>query len=100
MGGDGGRVVRKFRVAIDPALCKGCGICVEFCPEGVFTESGRLGPRGYLIPEVARPEKCRGCMLCEHLCPDMAVSVLREKARRGRARPSHSSPKKRSSGME
>ena len=51
--------------------CKGCGICIEFCPQGVFTvdEQGR--------PVVAYPEKCTACHWCDTHCPDMAITVRR-----------------------
>jgi len=51
--------------------CKGCGICIEFCPQGVFeaSEQGR--------PHVAHPEKCTACHWCDTHCPDMAITVRR-----------------------
>ncbi len=49
--------------------CKGCGICVAFCPEHVFAlgEDGRA--------EVVNPEACTNCQICERLCPDFAVDL-------------------------
>ena len=49
--------------------CKGCGICVAFCPEGVFAlgEDGRA--------EVVNPEACTGCQICDRLCPDFAITL-------------------------
>ena len=48
--------------------CKGCEICVAFCPKGVLEmEGGKC--------TVARPEDCSRCMLCELRCPDFAITV-------------------------
>ncbi len=48
--------------------CKGCSICVEFCPTEVFDMVG-------FVAQVVRPEACTRCMLCELRCPDFAVRV-------------------------
>ncbi len=49
--------------------CKGCGICVAFCPEHVFV----LGSDGRA--EVVNPEACTNCQLCDRLCPDFAITL-------------------------
>ena len=49
--------------------CKGCGVCVTFCPKGVLV----LNRQGKA--EVAHLENCIYCKLCELLCPDFAVNV-------------------------
>lgn len=59
---------RKFRVAIDQNRCKGCLLCVAFCPKQVL-EMEKAEAR------VAEPDACIGCLLCEILCPDFAISV-------------------------
>ena len=67
------------KVHINENLCKGCDICVEFCPKEVFEASSEVGARGYFVPVVKKPENCSACMLCEHLCPELAVTVIAEK---------------------
>ena len=49
--------------------CKGCGICVAFCPKKVL-EIDTLGK-----VFVARPEDCIACGQCELRCPDYAIFV-------------------------
>ena len=59
-------------VTIYPDWCKGCGICVEFCP-GKVLELNDLGKSS-----VVHEENCIGCGFCELHCPDFAI-VVREK---------------------
>jgi len=66
-------------VLIDQALCKGCGICIYFCPRDVIRLSGQPNRKGYLVAEVSDPAACVGCRLCEIACPDLAI-YLRETA--------------------
>ena len=50
---------------------QGCGICIEFCPQGVFVANGQGRP------VIAHPEKCTACDWCVTHCPDMAITVRR-----------------------
>lgn len=47
-------------------LCKGCAICVEFCPKKVLKMDGDK-------VEIDDIEKCIKCGLCELRCPDYAI---------------------------
>jgi len=60
---------RQGHVTIFPIWCKGCGLCVEFCPTKVFEEKedGRV--------VAAHPERCTACRWCELHCPDFAIFV-------------------------
>ena len=58
-------------VTIFGTWCKGCGICIEFCPQGVFEANGQGRPR------IVYPEKCTACHWCDTHCPDMAITVRR-----------------------
>jgi 2-oxoglutarate ferredoxin oxidoreductase subunit delta len=61
---------RKFHVSVDEKACKGCTICVAFCPKKVFTMNNNKAV-------VVDPDACTGCQLCEIYCPDFAVTVNR-----------------------
>lgn len=52
--------------------CKGCGICVAFCPTNVL----ELDDKDKVV--AARIEKCIACRMCEMRCPDLAVEVITE----------------------
>ena len=49
--------------------CKGCGLCIEFCPQGVLV----LGMDNR--PKAIYPEKCTACLWCELHCPDFAIFI-------------------------
>ncbi|MEM5788849.1 MAG: 4Fe-4S binding protein [Syntrophobacteraceae bacterium] len=57
---------------INRKWCKGCGICVEFCPKHVL----ELDDQEKV--QVVRKEDCVACSLCEMRCPDLAIRVVTE----------------------
>jgi len=65
-------------IAIDGANCKGCGICVRFCPKHALEISKQINARGYYAPLVVDASVCSGCRQCELLCPDFAIFHVEE----------------------
>jgi len=57
-------------LVINREWCKGCGICVSFCPKNVL----ELSPEDKAI--AARAEDCICCKLCEIRCPDLAIELF------------------------
>lgn len=49
--------------------CKGCGICVAFCPADVL----RLDEDEKIT--IVREEACTSCGLCGLRCPDFAIAL-------------------------
>jgi 2-oxoglutarate ferredoxin oxidoreductase subunit delta len=66
------RKAKDVRILLNPAWCKGCGICIEMCPTDVFTAEEGTGKA-----IVSYPERCSDCGLCELYCPDYAISLER-----------------------
>ncbi len=49
--------------------CKGCRICVSFCPKKVL----ELDNSNKVV--AIRQKDCIGCRLCEIRCPDLAIEI-------------------------
>ena len=56
--------------------CKGCQLCVTYCPRGVLEMSYLFNSKGYHPPQVRHPELCVACGLCSMLCPEFAIFVV------------------------
>lgn len=59
-------------LAINEKFCKGCGICIEFCPKQVLA----LSDKGKVYTK--QLEVCIKCGQCELRCPDLAILVTKE----------------------
>ncbi len=57
---------------IRKAWCKGCRICVHFCPKNVL----ELDDQDKV--SAVRPDDCICCQMCEFRCPDFAIEVIIE----------------------
>jgi 2-oxoglutarate ferredoxin oxidoreductase subunit delta len=54
-------------VHIKEEWCKGCGICIAYCPKKVlgFNEHGKVS--------MLDRDNCIKCGMCEMRCPDFAI---------------------------
>jgi pyruvate ferredoxin oxidoreductase delta subunit len=50
--------------------CKGCGICVQFCPEGCIKIKNGKATIDY--------DYCKGCLICINECPVKAIKNEKE----------------------
>ncbi len=57
----------SIEIKVKKEWCKGCGICVYFCPKKCIELDSK-----HKI-EMARPNDCIKCGQCEQRCPDFAI---------------------------
>jgi 2-oxoglutarate ferredoxin oxidoreductase subunit delta len=68
------------KIEINEEFCKGCALCVNFCPQKLIRIGDHVSKKGYHPAEFCDPQgKCSGCTLCALICPDAAITVYREK---------------------
>lgn len=70
-------------IEVNEDYCKGCNLCIIFCPRKALEESDILNKKGVHIP-IEIEDRCVGCRLCELICPDFAITVtVEEKMKSG-----------------
>jgi 2-oxoglutarate ferredoxin oxidoreductase subunit delta len=68
----------KGYIEIDQGLCKGCQICISFCPTCSISPSDRLNASGYLPVSFSDNDgECTGCTICAVVCAEVAIEVYR-----------------------
>ncbi len=67
----------KGRIEIDQALCKGCLLCISFCPKNAISESASLNASGYSPVSFQQNGECTGCAVCALVCPEVVIEVYR-----------------------
>ncbi|RKY75305.1 4Fe-4S ferredoxin [candidate division KSB1 bacterium] len=65
--------VVRGKVVIIEERCKGCGFCVEYCPNDVLKLSDKFNSKGYHPPVAINPESCVNCGFCRMICPEFAI---------------------------
>jgi 2-oxoglutarate ferredoxin oxidoreductase subunit delta len=75
------------RVVINQDKCKGCLLCVSFCPKNLLKKSVKLNKRGLNFVEFSGRDnfksesskdlygECIGCAQCAIICPDCCIEV-------------------------
>lgn len=65
-------------IKISEDKCKGCGLCIFFCPAKHLEISCRLNKKGIKPAKVKDGTKCSGCGFCFQVCPDCCIEVYAE----------------------
>ena len=68
----------KGYIEIDQELCKGCQLCISFCPKGSICLAEKLNAAGYLPAAFNGNGECTGCAICALVCPEVAIEVYRD----------------------
>jgi len=61
----------KTGIEINMDWCKGCGICVAFCPHNVLAIDEDIEKA-----VIQNFDNCNFCGLCELRCPDIAIELV------------------------
>ncbi len=61
-------------------LCKGCGLCIEHCPQKVIAFTDKFNDMGYKYAAYSG-EGCTGCGVCFYCCPEPGAIVVYKKAK-------------------
>lgn len=72
-----------FQVDINKDKCKGCGLCIIYCPFKCLEFSSDLNRRGIKYAKKKKHVDCKGCGRCYLICPDCAIEVYKEVAAEG-----------------
>ena len=68
----------KGKIVINPARCKGCGLCIWVCPQQSIKTVDEADRRGIRIACYHENAPCTGCGFCYMVCPDTAIAVYKE----------------------
>lgn len=71
------RTAQVPRIDIDQKVCKGCALCVTYCPNGCIEIGAGINEQGYYFAKFTKPQECTGCSMCGETCPDVAIEVWR-----------------------
>jgi 2-oxoglutarate ferredoxin oxidoreductase subunit delta len=84
------------KISIDRERCKGCLLCISFCPQGSIQIDNHFNRQGikpvkFSLSEIPKHKtvkvksptgftdnrECIGCMQCALICPDCCIEVLK-----------------------
>jgi 2-oxoglutarate ferredoxin oxidoreductase subunit delta len=65
------------KITINKDKCKGCLLCISFCPKGLIIVDKDLNRRGIKPVRFKKSQECMGCTMCALICPDCCIEVYR-----------------------
>ena len=72
----------RGKVEVDQQECKGCGLCVESCPQQQLELSAELNHYG-VHPVEFMGANCSGCAICYFVCPEPGALTVYQLATAG-----------------
>lgn len=66
-----------IKIEINKERCKGCQLCIEFCPRKVLaiSEERETNKEGNRFAKVIKERDCTGCANCAVICPDVCIKI-------------------------
>ncbi|MEW5865307.1 MAG: 4Fe-4S binding protein [Bacillota bacterium] len=65
------------KVVFDEDRCKGCELCVAFCPKKILVMAGHFNSKGFHPATITHQEQCNACTFCARMCPEVAIEVYK-----------------------
>ena len=65
------------KITINKQMCKGCLLCITFCPKGAIAKGTALNKRGLTPVEFSDGDNCVGCAMCAVICPECCIEVYK-----------------------
>ncbi|MBU1006005.1 MAG: 4Fe-4S binding protein [Candidatus Omnitrophica bacterium] len=66
------------KIEINRERCKGCGLCVLYCPKSCIKQGASVNGKGVFPVMFADKSKaCTGCSFCAIICPDTCIEVYK-----------------------
>jgi 2-oxoglutarate ferredoxin oxidoreductase subunit delta len=65
------------KIDIKTDKCKGCLLCIVFCPKGAIEVGDKLNLRGVKAVKPKDGAECTGCSMCAIICPDCCIEVYK-----------------------
>ena len=66
---------KRFKLVFNRDKCKGCELCVSFCPKHILALDATVNAKGYHPAGMTDQEACIGCASCALMCPDCCISI-------------------------
>jgi 2-oxoglutarate ferredoxin oxidoreductase subunit delta len=63
------------KAKIDRRRCKGCGLCLIFCPKKNIQMDAKTSEAGIYPAVICVEENCSGCGMCVVMCPETCIEI-------------------------
>ena len=67
---------RNFKLLFNKDKCKGCELCISFCPKKILALDETVNAKGYRPAGITDQAACIGCQSCAMMCPDLCITIL------------------------
>jgi 2-oxoglutarate ferredoxin oxidoreductase subunit delta len=68
----------SYHISINKDRCKGCSLCVNFCPVKILQLGESSNLMGYRNVVCLDEGKCIGCQSCVRMCPDCVIGITKD----------------------
>ena len=69
--------ITMAKIEVNKDKCKGCLLCVSFCPKDAIKVSKELNKLGANFVYLSDDGACIGCAQCALVCPDCCIEVYK-----------------------